>query len=78
MMRVKQLLDYLKDCNPKASVEFLTQNEDGEEVWHEVQDVWSDTLDENVYLEFGIKEVTNDWIWYMRVGYTILQERRRW
>jgi len=77
-MRVKELLDYLKDCNPKASVELLTQNEDGEEVWHEVQDVWSDTLDENVYLEFGIKEVTNDWIWYMRVGYTILQERRRW
>jgi len=59
-MRVKELLDYLKDCNPKASVELLTQNEDGEEVWHEVQDVWSDTLDENVYLEFGIKEVTNE------------------
>ena len=55
-MRVKQLLDYLKDYNPKASVELLTQNEDGDEVWHEVQDVWSDTLDENVYLEFGIKE----------------------
>jgi hypothetical protein len=58
-MRVKQLLDYLKDCNPKASVELLTQNEDGEEVWHEVQDVWLDDLDENVYLEFGIKEVAN-------------------
>jgi len=24
-----------------------------------VQDVWADALDENVYLEFGIKEVTN-------------------
>ena len=55
-MRVKELLDYLKDCNPKASVELLTQNEDGEEVWHEVQDVWADDLDENVYLEFGITE----------------------
>ena len=56
-MRVKQLLDYLKDLNPKASVELLTQNKDGEDVWYEVQDVWSDHLDENVYLEFGIKEV---------------------
>ena len=43
-MRVKELLDYLKDCNPKASVELLTQNEDGEEVWHKVQDVWSDAF----------------------------------
>ena len=66
-MRVKELLDYLKDCNPKASVELLTQNEDGEEVWHEVQDVWADDLDENVYLEFGITEeerilcVDRDW-----------------
>ncbi len=59
-MRVKELLDYLKDCNPKASVELLTQNEDGDEVWHEVQDVWSDTLDENVYLEFGIKEENDE------------------
>tara|TARA_R100000353_G_scaffold1227_1_gene1756 strand:+ start:625 stop:816 length:192 start_codon:yes stop_codon:yes gene_type:complete len=59
-MRVKELLDYLKDCNPKASVELLTQNEDGEEVWHEVQDVWADTLDENVYLEFGIKEMNDE------------------
>ena len=58
-MRVKELLDYLKACNPKASVELLTQNEDGEEVWHKVQDVWADALDENVYLEFGIKEVAN-------------------
>lgn len=58
-MRVKELLDYLKDCNPKASVELLTQNEDGDEVWHEVQDIWSDTSD-NVYLEFGIKEVADD------------------
>tara|TARA_B100000902_G_scaffold6465_1_gene8338 strand:+ start:1248 stop:1454 length:207 start_codon:yes stop_codon:yes gene_type:complete len=55
-MRVKQLLDYLKDLNPKASVELLTQNKDGEDVWYEVQDVWSDHLDENVYLEFGIDE----------------------
>jgi hypothetical protein len=55
-MRVKQLLDYLKDLNPKASVELLTQNKDGEDVWHEVQDVWSDHLDENVYLEFGIED----------------------
>ena len=56
MMRVKELLDYLKDCNPKAAVEVLTQNEDGEDVWHEVQDVWSDKFDNEVYLEFGIKE----------------------
>ena len=55
-MRVKQLLDYLKDLNPKASVELLTQSKDGEDVWYEVQDVWSDHLDENVYLEFGIKD----------------------
>ena len=53
-MTVKQLLDYLKDLNPKASVELLTKNKDGEDVWYEVQDVWSDALDENVYLEFGI------------------------
>jgi len=55
-MKVKELLDYLKDCNPKGVVEVLTQNEDGEDVWHEVQDVWSDKFDNEVYLEFGIKE----------------------
>ena len=56
-MTVKQLLDYLKDLNPKASVELLTKNKDGEDVWYEVQDVWSELLEENVYLEFGIEEV---------------------
>ena len=55
-MRVKEFLDYLKECNPNASVELLTQNEDKEDIWHKVQDVWTDELDENVYLEFGIKE----------------------
>ena len=53
-MRVKQLLDYLKDLNPKASVELLTQNKDGEDVWHEVQDKRRATIEEYIH---GKKEV---------------------